>query len=66
LFEQNNESIYRQSTRSAVVGKAKVMSYNNIIEAQAKRDAKEGLRSYRGRRKTWSKAQKLRTCAGGG
>ena len=26
-----------------MVGKAKVMSYNNIIEAQAKRDAKEAV-----------------------
>jgi hypothetical protein len=41
LFEQNNESICRQSTRSTVVGKAKVMSYEDIVEAQAKRDAKE-------------------------
>ena len=41
LFEQNNESNCRQSTRSTVVGKAKVMSYEDIVEAQAKRDAKE-------------------------
>ena len=38
---QNNESNCRQSTRSTVVGKAKVMSYEDIVEAQAKRDAKE-------------------------
>jgi hypothetical protein len=41
LFEQNNESNCRKSTQSTVVGKAKVMSYEDIIEAQAKRDAKE-------------------------
>jgi hypothetical protein len=41
LFEQNNESNCRQSTRSTVVGKAKVMSYQDIVEAQAKRDAKD-------------------------
>jgi hypothetical protein len=41
LFEQNNESDCRQSTRSTVVGKAKVMSYEDIVEVQAKRNAKE-------------------------
>lgn len=43
LFEQNNESNCRQSTRSTVVGKAKVMSYEDIVEAQAKRDAEEAI-----------------------
>ena len=43
LFEQNNESNCRQSTRSTVVGKAKVMSYEDIVEAQTKRDAKEAV-----------------------
>lgn len=41
LFEQNNESNRRKSNRPTVVGKAKVMSYEDIVEAQAKRDAKE-------------------------
>lgn len=41
LFQQNNERESRQSTRSTVVGKAKVMSREDIVEAQAKRDAKE-------------------------
>jgi hypothetical protein len=41
LFEQNNKRNCRQSTRSTVVGKTKVMSYEDIVEAQAKRDAKE-------------------------
>ena len=41
LFEQNNESRSRQSTRSTVIGKAKVMSYEDIVEAQRKRDMKE-------------------------
>ena len=43
LFEQNNESNCRQSTRLTVVNKAKVMSYDDIVEAQAKRDAKEAM-----------------------
>jgi hypothetical protein len=41
LFKQNNEKESRKSTRSTIVGKAKVMSYKDIFEAQAKRDAKE-------------------------
>ncbi|KAH7065083.1 hypothetical protein B0J12DRAFT_693463 [Macrophomina phaseolina] len=41
LFEQNNESNCRKSARSTKVGEAKVMSYAEIVEAQAKRDAKE-------------------------
>ena len=41
LFQQKNERECRQSTRSKAVGKAKVMSYKDIVEAQAKRDTKE-------------------------
>jgi hypothetical protein len=41
LFEQNNESNCRKSTRSTIVSKAKVMSYEDFVDAQAKRDAKE-------------------------
>ena len=40
-FQQNNEATSRQLTRSTVVGKAKVMSYDDIVKAQVKRDAKE-------------------------
>jgi hypothetical protein len=53
LFEQNNESNCRQSTRSIVVGKAKVMSYKDIVEAKLKRDAK---RRSRCQREAWSEA----------
>jgi hypothetical protein len=45
LFEQNNEKCCRQSTGQTVVGHAKVMSYEDIVEAQKKRDmtvAKKG------------------------
>ena len=41
LFEQNNESESRKSVRSTVVGKAKVMSYEDIIQAKLKRDVKD-------------------------
>ena len=56
LFEQNNESTCRRSTRSTVVGKAKVMSYEDIVEAQAKRDAKEAVavKGKRGRKRKCS------------
>ena len=41
LFEQNNEKTTRLSVRSTVVGNAKVMTYDNIVEAQKKCDVKE-------------------------
>ncbi len=41
LFAQNNEKAYRQSTRSTVIGNTKIISYDDIVEAQKKRDAKE-------------------------
>jgi hypothetical protein len=53
LFKQNKESKTRKSTSSTVVGKAKVMSYEDIVEAQAKRDAKEAAvaKGKRGRKR---------------
>lgn len=42
LFEQNSESRTRASTKSTVIGRAKVMSYEDIVEAQRRRAAKEG------------------------
>jgi DDE superfamily endonuclease len=41
LFEQNNEKTTRSSTRSTVTGTAKIMTYEDIMEAQKKRDIKE-------------------------
>jgi hypothetical protein len=38
LFEQNNEKSSRQSSGQTVIGHAKVMSYDDIVEAQKKRD----------------------------
>ena len=38
LFEQNNEKISRQSSGQTVIEYAKVMSYDDIVEAQRKRD----------------------------
>lgn len=41
IFEQNNESRIRSSIKANVIGRAKVMSYDDIVEAQSRRDAKE-------------------------
>lgn len=46
LFKQNNEKTCRQSRGLTVIGHAKVMSYEDIVEAQKKRDmavAKQNL-----------------------
>jgi hypothetical protein len=40
----NNEAKVRRSTKSVVLGKAKVMSYEDIEEARAKRAAKEVIK----------------------
>jgi hypothetical protein len=41
LFDQNNEKMSRSSIKSTVVGTARVMSYNDILEAQMKRECKK-------------------------
>ena len=40
LFEQNNKKTTRKSMKATVVGSARVMSYEDIVEAQQKRDMK--------------------------
>lgn len=45
LFKMNNEAKIRRSTKSVVVGRAKVMSYEDIEEARAKRAVKEEARA---------------------
>lgn len=40
----NNKAKVRRSTRSLVLGKAKVMSYEDIEEARAKRAVKDAIR----------------------
>ena len=44
MHRMNNEAKVRQSTRSVVLGKAKVMSYEDIEEARAKRAVKEVIK----------------------
>jgi hypothetical protein len=46
-----------------VVSKTKVMSYKDIVEAQARQDTKDALPITRYERKTWKEAQEL--CNGG-
>lgn len=41
LFKINNEAKVRRSTKSVVLGKAKVMSYEDLEAARVKRAAKE-------------------------
>ncbi|KAK6611214.1 hypothetical protein H4I96_02812 [Botrytis cinerea] len=41
LMEINNEAKVRRSTRSVVLGKAKIISYEDIEEAQVKRTAND-------------------------
>ncbi|OGE47263.1 hypothetical protein PENARI_c052G08478 [Penicillium arizonense] len=66
LFEQNNEKTCRKSSGAAVIGHAKVMSYEDIVEAQQKRDmtvAKEDSmrkRKSKGRDKPPSKSEEKR------
>lgn len=41
LFEQNNERTVRKSVKATVAGNVRVMSYEDIVEAQKQRDMKE-------------------------
>ncbi len=50
LTRMNNEAKVRRSTKSVVLGKAKVMSYEDIEEARAKRAAKEHAAAGKGKR----------------
>ena len=51
LSKINNEAKVHQSTRSMVLGKAKVMSYKDLEEARAKRAAKEKATADKGKGK---------------
>lgn len=48
LFKQNDEAKRRRSTKSTVLGKAKVMSYEDLDEARGKRAAKEAAKAAAG------------------
>jgi hypothetical protein len=50
LLKQNDEAKRRRSTKCTVLGKAKVMSYEDLEEARAKRAAKEVIATSKGKR----------------
>ena len=45
LREQNNEKKARSTVKSTVVGKAKIMTYEDIVEAQEKHDERQASKS---------------------
>ena len=49
LIKMNDESKVRRSTKSVVLGKAKVMSYEDLEEARTKRAAKEQAAADKGK-----------------
>jgi hypothetical protein len=53
----NNEAKVRRSTKSLVLGKAKVMSYEDLEEARAKRVVKESTRAAKGKGKRGRKSK---------
>jgi hypothetical protein len=50
LYKMNNEAKIRRSTKSVVLGKAKVMSYEDLEDARARRAAKEQVKASKGKR----------------
>ena len=63
LFEQNNDAKSRVAAKSTVVGKAKVMSYEDIVEAQKLRDAKDASAESRARQSSKRKGRPSTTAA---
>jgi hypothetical protein len=53
----NNEAKVRRSTKSLVLGKAKVMSYEDLEEARAKRVVKDSAQAAKGKRKRGRKSK---------
>jgi hypothetical protein len=51
LYRINSEAKVRRSTRSLVIGKAKVMSYEDLDEARVARAAKDKAASEKGKAK---------------
>jgi len=67
LFEQNNEKIIRSFVRLIVVDIVKVMTYDNIIKTQRKRNIKEIIaldarrRNYKAHNSKFNERKKLFT-----
>ncbi len=49
LLKINDEAKVRRSTKSIILGKAKVMSYEDLEEARSKRAEKEAAKSAKGK-----------------
>jgi hypothetical protein len=58
LIKMNDESKVRRSTTSVVLGKAKVMSYEDLEEARAKRAEKEAAKEAKGKGKRGGRKRK--------
>lgn len=66
LFKVNNEAKVRQSTKSLVLEKAKVMLWEDIVAAREKRAGKRRGQSCRRHWKTWSEAEECHAARGRG
>jgi hypothetical protein len=62
LHEINNEAKVRRATRSHVLGRAKVMSYEDLDAARVKRKEKEAGKSGKQRRVQKRKQKAEKTC----
>jgi hypothetical protein len=51
LYRNNSEAKVRRSTRSLVIGTAKVMSYEDLVKARVERTAKGGAAAVKGKGK---------------
>lgn len=58
LFQQNNEKKNRQHTKSTVVGKAKIMTFEDIVMAKRKREEKEAARGSNKRKRSTPAGEK--------
>lgn len=59
LYNVNNEAKVRRSTKSVVLGKAKVMSYEDLVEARVKHAEKDQATANKGKRGGKRKTQAL-------
>lgn len=60
LRTANNEAKVRRSTKSTVLGKAKVMKYEDLVEAREKRSEKDNIAATKGKRGQKRKTEALR------
>jgi hypothetical protein len=51
LMTINNEAKVRRSTKAVVLGTARIMSYEDLVEARAKRDKQDAIKEAKGKGK---------------